>query len=284
MSMPEPPIISGVKHRHFDSTAEYAAWLESHSAHQLESVDSTGSFSSLYKLDKGKFSHMIYKGINMLKYGDETGLDQAQAMIDKFTEELTVPAKQWSHSMAGSHPDVPAYLSGEPENMWNLTYVPSDRSPLRVWVGLTGTWSVSDDQLLKRGIALAAFALALVNKRPVYITPYVNGHNYGDHGRKQAHSIVSWDISTSPVVLSQLMSNLSRPEISRYVGLPTTRLSDTRIPYEIPFASLRREHIEHILGPDDLFVPPIQSSDPLLNDPIKWVKEQLAKYGDEDAE
>lgn len=280
----EPQIINGVKHRHFESTAEYVLWLESHSKSDLINADCTDSFYRHERLDTSEYSHMIFAGIDMLKRGNEAGLDQTQAMVDKFTEELAVSSPVWVRDIAGYHPDVPAYLAGEPESMWNIDYIQSDRSPLRVWIGLTGTWSVSDDQLLERGIALAAFALALVNKRPVYITPYVNGHTYGDRGRSVQHSIVSWDIQTSPVVLSQLMANLSRPEISRYTGLPTTRLNDDRVPRSIPFGYLERKHIEHILAPDDLFIPPVKSSDLLLNNPIKWVKEQLVKYGVEDDE
>jgi hypothetical protein len=146
---------------------------------------------------------------------------------------------------------------------------------LRVWIGIHASWQVPDETIRRRGVALAAFAMALVNKRPVYLTPYWNIHDYGAN----SHGIVSFDLKTSPLVLSALLACLTRSEVTRYVGVPLSWIDKSDVPDSCPFASITRENLSQHMGPDDLFLPPLVAGDELCNDPIGWVKKQLEIYG-----
>jgi hypothetical protein len=121
--------------------------------------------------------------------------------------------------------------------MWIQDTTTHDRSPLRVWLGVTSDWSITEDQLRRRGIALAAFAIAMSEVRPVIITCWVNrgeyasDNVYGYRRRSPAPApaslkgaLISWDIKSSPLVLAQLLASTADPLITRHVGLPACTL------------------------------------------------------------
>jgi hypothetical protein len=157
----------------------------------------------------------------------------------------------------------------------------SDRTPLRIWVGLTSSAGVTREELTKRGVTLAAFALAVSEKRPVYITPYVVNSSYRGRG---ADTFLSWDIQTSPIVLSELMGCLSSPEVTRYAGLAATYRINPGCNGQWPSIYNDERKMREVLGanPDDLYLPSIHLYDPLLADPIGWLHTNVAKYTDPD--
>lgn len=254
------------EHKHFTSSSAFADWMRRTPPAYHEGHGFTAAAD-------------VAKGIHTLTHGDLTNLDQAQALIDQFNENIEVPTYTRQLSMAGGFPDVPSYLSGQPEHMWSLIPDTSDRTPLHIYVGLTSSAGVPHDALIKRGCTLAAFALALSNKRPVFITPYVNLGGYG-FSHTPDNALISWDITTSPLVLSELMGCLSDPHVTRHAGIAACyRLNPrTNGDWHSDYDNSQRMRQHLGAAPDDLYLPSIHLFDPLLANPIGWIKDNLAKY------
>jgi len=141
---------------------------------------------------------------------------------------------------------------------------------------------IDEDDLIKRGCAIAAFAIAMSNVRPVIITPYVCLGSSRYTGRGTRNMLISWDISTQPLILSELMA-VTRPEVTRHIGIEACRQLFGPIAQDDPsfhsdsFSEAKmRVHLN--AKPDDLYLPSIHASDPILNNPVKWVNDQVNKY------
>lgn len=234
----------------------------------------------LYCYDYEHPATVAKRAFDLMARGDESHVHDARALLKQLNERVESPHFVWEHSIAGAFPDVPAYLAGEPEHMWHRTPKPDDRSPLRIWVGLTSTWNIPNYLLRKRGIALAALAMALSEVRPVIVTPF---YQLNLLGNSKSQGIISWDLSTSPIVLSELLPSLSDPLLSRYMTRTATFIVNPELQQEPAgyFGSTKPTDLIYY-KPDDLYLPVIHASDPLLTDPVAWVKTQLAKYDQQD--
>jgi hypothetical protein len=161
------------------------------------------------------------QGLELLDKGSEKHVPEARKLLSKLMLQVETPTKVWRHDVVGYFPDVPTALAGDPEAMWIQDTTTHDRSPLRVWLGVTSDWSITEDQLRRRGIALAAFAIAMSEVRPVIITCWVNRGEYAYGQRSPAAlkgALISWDIKSSPLVLAQLLASTADPLITRHVG------------------------------------------------------------------
>lgn len=267
------------KHMHFAGATSFMMWLE-------ERRKINGKMRSFGYGEEGRSD----EGIDILLNGDETHVEEAQKLVETLALSIETPRNTWHKDVWGVMPDVPAYLAGDPMNMWNVHKVSEDRAPIRVFVGLTSSAMIGDEDLIKRGVALAAFAIAMANVRPVVITPFItlgsSSYEYRRRGKKDddttRNMLISWDISTQPLVLSEVMS-LTRPEVTRYVGIEACRQLFGPIAADDPsfhhdsFSEVKmREHLG--AQPNDLYLPVIHASDPILDDPVKWVNDTVAKY------
>lgn len=144
----------------FESPEEFADYAGTQAI-----VDSYDNYSG------GWAGETIASGVKSLKEGDTTNLEAAQKILDQMDTQGIVsefmPTLQ--SSVVGYFPDVSAYIQGLPQQMITLEYdeVPSPTSPLNVYVETSVSEGVSKDTLLKRGIAVLAFVLAMEAIRPV---------------------------------------------------------------------------------------------------------------------
>lgn len=264
------------RYRHFTSSRAFADWLDSTIKQERAAGRRVHTFN-----DWSGESGTLDQGVKTLKDGNTRHVAQAEALLNKFDEQINVEAFQWGHDLAGAFPDVPAMLASDPESMWVQQPIMSDRTPLRVWIGLTSSAGIGERELITRGCVLAAFALAVSHKRPVILSPYVNlgSHRYG--GREGA--LISWDISTQPFVMSELLGCTSEPSVTRYAGITACYLLNPGVTGawhpDYDNETRMREHLG--AREDDLYLPSIHLYDPLLFDPIGWLKINIAKYTEE---
>ena len=259
---------------HFGSTSELADWIKTLTP------------------KPGGFFFQSDSGLRTLREGSTTYLPQAQKLIDRFNEEIPTLRRVWQPSIAGFFPNVPAYLTGEPESMWHMANDESDKAPIRVWVGVTSSASITNDDLIERGAALSAFAMALSERRPVLISPYWTLGNGGANPHSMTGgefgNVVSWDMQSSPIVLSEVIPCLSDPNIIRYLGLDAGYSLDRRIPRVGPWFpnELNEQWMRECLGAadDDVWLPAIFSRSGLISNPIEWIKQQIAKHIGEEGE
>jgi hypothetical protein len=275
--------------KHFTSPREYARWLRTHDV-------GIGNLGAYAYYDHGpQMNARSLQGLDLLDKGSEKHVPEARKLLSKLMLQVETPTKVWRHDVVGYFPDVPTALAGDPEAMWIQDTTTYDRSPLRVWLGVTSDWSITEDQLRRRGIALAAFAIAMSEVRPVIITCWVNRGEYIYSQRSRVGdekgALISWDIKSSPLVLAQLLASTADPRITRHVGIPACTLLNPELTHPgAPFHPYQyaRNHtgMRTALGcaPDDLYLPMIERDDPLLSDPVGWVRTNVAHYSNTDQE
>lgn len=258
--------------KHFNSSTEFHTWVMP----DIDKLPYTAYF--------GDNRREAVEGAQLLVNGDNTYVARARQLLDNFQERIESIHYKWEHQISGAFPDVPAYCAGQPDSMWYREQTTSDQTPLRVWVNISSSWDVTEDQLRSRGVALAAFAIALSEKRPVYITPWIQRGELTTYG-----SVISWDLHTSPLVLSELLPCLSDVDITRHLSLPACSklnpmLTNHSAPWH-PDDGNEQKMRKHLGCADaDIYLPGIKSYDPMLNDPIAWLKTNIAKHGQEETE
>jgi hypothetical protein len=259
-----------VNHFHFASPNRFLDWVtEMERPTNGRSVILNSRFASPSQVENGK---------RVLREGDTSNLPAAQKLIDRFNEDISSLRRVWQPSIAGFFPNVPAFLMGEPESMWRVDTEDSDTAPIRVWVGLGSSGAITSDQLIKRGAALSAFALALSERRPVFITPYWDlGHRLNDRG-----TLISFDLQASPVVLSEVIAALTNPDFGRYLALHAAFLVDPSTPASGPWfpGALDEKWMRGCLGCEDadIWLPGVMSGDKTITDPVAWIKQEIAKH------
>lgn len=271
------------KHIHFAGATSYMMWLEAQRT--------TNGILPSFDGDVGGPS--VRYGINALLNGDEKHCSQAKALVDQITQHVEVPRTEWKRNVYGYFPDVTAYMRDEPECMWMPHTIKEEHTPLRIYFGLTSSAMIEESTLVKRGCALAAFAIAMANVRPITIVPFVTlgSTEYisrrGETRAAPRNMLISWEISTQPLIMSELMS-VTLPEVTRYVGIEACRqmfgsiASDDCSFHKDSFSeSKMRLHLG--AKPDDLYLPCVYGLDPLVNDPITWVNTQIERYTTGDA-
>lgn len=256
------------KYDHFTGATSYMMWLR-------EKRIQNGPMRSFSGQLDGE---EVREGERILLDGDETYVTKAQSIVDQLTLEISTPKRERTKKVYGNYPNVAAYVRGEPRNMWHTRKTNNTRTPIRLWVGLTSSAIIPNEQLIERGAALAAFAIAMANIRPVIITPFVCLSS----SDRRRNMLISWDISTQPIVLSEIMS-LTRPEVTRYIGIEACRHQygqeashDPGFHKDSWDEAKMRKHLN--AKPDDLYLPPIHRDDPLLDNPIKWIQDNIAKF------
>ncbi len=239
-------------HKHFENTLAYRRWV-------IEQDNKTYG--------------AVNTGLELLQRPNENHVDAARALLNKFGESIEVQQQVWTHNVAGFFPDVPAYLAGDPEHMFTREYIHSDQTPLRVWVGVSVMGWITDQQIIERGVCIAAFALAMIPKRPVIISPFVDLGSRTIEG-----AIISWDITTEPLVIAELMTSLANPAVTRSLGLHACRLLNPRVTGSIDPDVHHEERCRARLNaqPQDLWLMP----DKYPDDSIAWIKEHVAKYAE----
>lgn len=295
-------------HLHFNSASELADWF-------MQKRDENGPLNG-YHPHRSDAHATALIGVKDMREGTLENLDKAQSIVDQVTMSVDTSHQAWQLDIQGAFPDVPAALSGVPENMWNQIPDLSDKTPLVVWVGLTSQGNVEQETLIQRGATLAAFVLAMSNVRPVIVRPFVaiGGSIYGSmpsyRSRRRRYTpepsgnaqpdanpnslpnggdddravIISWDIQTSPMVLAELMT-IARPQVTRYFGIEVCQqafgkvaTNDTKFhPYSFTEAKMR-EAIGVL--PGELYLPQITSIDPMVTNPVQWVQTNVARFSE----
>lgn len=262
-------------HKHFSSLQAYQYFLDKEVNYSYQAAD---------RPDRERHTHSdfyngtIDAGIKVITAGDNELGERAAQLASKLLVQLPRVHQHWETNVVGMFPNVPAYLAGVPDTMYTLAPEESERSPVRVWIGVTSSAVIAPAMLADRGAALTAFAIALSELRSVTLTPYVCTSN----SSRPDGAYISWDISTSPLVHSLIAANLARPDVIRGAGLGATAHLLKQYAGQFPTHSFHEAQCRNILGcaTDDIWLPPIHVDDPLLKEPVKWITAHIAKLSD----
>jgi hypothetical protein len=240
------------------------------------------------------------------KEGDESLVEEATKLLDKFDLSSETVRRQYVPSVAGAFPVVADYLAGMPECMRRMQDVDGTTNPIRIVVNMTSSGGVRDEQLLQRGVTILAFVMAVAQSRPIELQAFTGVSGARNPGGED-YCFPITRIETAPLDLATAAWAFVRNTFARHFsyGFAQT-ISDgkgfpmheeakyVRSSYggwpqlskgevfsgryglkdgELTAYDLRmREILE--LSETDVYVPEITTGDD-FSDPIKWIKDRL---------
>lgn len=267
---------TSVRRRHFPSISQFASYIENNGKAPTEHTE--GIYS------EGYYS----KGLKLFRLGDPDMVPQARDLMKKVSAKLPTVTRQWELKMAGAFPSVPDYLAGNPENMYTFPANPDDNAPVRIWVNVLPSGGCSSKQLLMRGVVIVALVALLQQRRnQVRVTAYADqpcSEHYDRHTGQYVKPgvIVACDLPTMPISLSRLCTALGHPYVVQGLFYRATEITDSHVNggwlrgheptygYDEP-----KVRIDLGASPDDVILPALHLADPMLNDPLGFVKREL---------
>lgn len=234
----------------------------------------------------------VTSSVDMLVAGDQSQVEAAKRMSDKFDIRIETHGQALGQGVAGFYPCVPEYLGGAPESMYCMVDSETQMSPLKIIVDSTSSSGVGSEMLRKRGITILAATMALSAMRPVSLEVVCTLDVKPElrSGGKNFSSI-RVPINSAPLDLGSACYALCHPGFARRIcyglvrnlfggpliwpKLPDVDMHDTRS-QKTTIATLKE------IGEDPeqcLFIPAISLKDELVDEPEKWISKTLAKYG-----
>jgi len=214
--------------------------------------------------------------------GDERLAGRAKTLTDSLGIELEMPSPHWLPAVAGAFPNVPAFLAGEHEAMMLLTDEDDDRTPVRIWVSTSSSYDVTSQELERRGSAILALVMLLIQTRPVELYVYHEGDGE-DCQNSWATAIVK--VNTAPLHLGQAAFMLCSQGFGR--GLMYHFPANTegmgyhgRWMFGVHDSAKREAIARELLGAkkSDLIIPGAYSGDRSTRDPEGWLRDHVAKF------
>lgn len=237
--------------------------------------------------------------------GDRSIVAQCMTDVDAFTLGATEETRpQWESSVAGSRVDVPSFIAGSPACMKRRAKRATDTRHVAIYVSTSCGANIPASVMLKRGAAILGL-LETLQASGVAVDLFVVDDMQGARSEDRVNPSVlheakrhgTWDLSwngdhvqvirveSRPLDLSVAGFALAHPAFARNVALAvgapfgfSGQWSETymRTRYDAP---AYRKAMARTLGmsPSDLFVPPVDNRDTVVQDPARWMRECLAQ-------
>jgi len=195
--------------------------------------------------------------------------------------------------VAGGVPNVPAYLTGQPLAMRRRARVQSEQAPLAIVVDLASSGGIEAKHLERRGAAVLAIVRLLSAIRPISLHAVVAALPMGT-GYRQIHeygaSCVAVRIETAPLDLARAAHILGAVSTARQIcySIVTHSVGTTARTCSLAWAydsvdkyrARGAELWKQALQLDDiLFIAPAFLNDAAIDNPERFVRDMLAKYG-----
>lgn len=225
-------------------------------------------------------SHKLRNG------GDGKLANKAREYLDNFNMDIHTERPVHISSPYGGRFVIPEAILGWPEPARRLVRRLEDAAPLTVYFSNTCSGGIDVNLMLKRGMAIMAFVMAMSYIRPVKVV------YFSELGGKDAEkwTNVTFEVPTAPMSLSEAaycMGSMSLTRGAAYaIGQQSgngyhgqwadhyTRLGgDKNSPAYKEF--LRKAFNARA---DDVIIGSVYLDDPLIKDPLKWLKTTLKQY------
>lgn len=232
--------------------------------------------------------------IRKTRTGDVSRVGAAEKLLSKIEPELNRDSVSWHNSVAGAYPDVAAFLANDPECMRRRLVTEDDRSPLRVWVDVASSASISWEDLLPRGIAALALVMQLIRSgRAVELWTFCSLH-----GREGGQTVPCVQMCTTPIDIASVSYCLTAQGFSRGICYAAGRqfngfngswgrnyINQGTLAERLAGA---RKTLEGLVAPQDIILPAPYEDDKhdsgdaglIFRDPVRWVLE-ACKRADE---
>jgi hypothetical protein len=202
--------------------------------------------------------------------GDESLVARADALLTKIEDQIPV-SKGWRNvdDVVGAIPNVPAFLAGHPQHMRRRERTVTESAPITIFMNLTSSMGISPDKILQRGITLLALVRLLVEHRSVELWV----------GTCLGRTAAMWKIDTAPMDLARAAFHICDPSMSRLFGYATCEmLVNEHIGGGAPTQALF-DLMSRTAGWNDvMMIPYIHLDDPMVANPVGWLKRVMSKY------
>lgn len=219
------------------------------------------------------------------KTGDAAQVPAAEKLLNKIEADVSREMFTWQNSVVGAFPDVPAFLANDPECMRRRVQTEDERSPLRVWVDVSSSCSITHAELLPRGIAALALTMQLVRSgRAVELWTFTSLH-----GVQGGQSVICAKMPTMPVDMATIAYCLTSQGFSRGVcygmarqvnrfngGWSKNYLKEGTLVQRVAAA---RRTLQGLVADQDIILPAPHYNDRndqgdaglIFRDPVAWV-------------
>lgn len=205
-----------------------------------------------------------------------------------FTTGLPMPETHY----AGSRPNIGAYLSGRPKNMYRRVAGENSSisTPINIYININLSGDLGETTMATKGTAIAALALALNTTRPVtvYTVKPLIDHNFGTPAIismvKLNDNIINMDR------FDFAMTNMKYHRDISWTSVAHIASEETKIPPHMhsgwPFNKNvdTKEYDDCVKAAigctnNDIFIPGSASyNQNLISDPIKWIKQKIQEH------
>src|SRR5678816_328777 len=216
-------------------------------------------------------------------HGDLSAAATSDAFMAKFEAlNLVSTGFETRDDVVGAVPNIGAFLTGSPMNMRLRRRTLREAAPLAIVCDLTTSAAIDADAMSRRGSVILAAARILSATRPVELWAFVGlGHKSG------GAVFAGHRIETSPIDLARAAPVFADHLWARNVGYATCDQpehggANGAWPYN--GSSLKTEEFEQVMRlalphlADTLAIPSLHSSDELLTQPERWLRNVLTKY------
>lgn len=210
--------------------------------------------------------------------GDESLVEASDRFLSEIEDQMPV-SRAWRSvdDVVGAVPNVPAFLAGHPQHMRRRERTTRDSAPLSIYMDLTSSASIDAKVVGRRAVVLLALARLLVEHRAVTLWAGVSQ----DVGR--GAGTVAWRIDTVPLDLARAAYQIGATAMARRFGYGINHAlngSSGHWAFRSPELAARtgQQRMRSLLGSDVLYVQHIHGTDPLLRDPVAWLRKTMSQY------
>lgn len=210
--------------------------------------------------------------------GDNSMVEASEKFLASLEDQVPM-SRGWKNveDVVGAIPNIPAFLAGHPQHMRRRQRAARDNAPLTIYMDLTSSAAINSNKLTKRGVVLLALVRMLVEHRAVELWVGISKGKCGCSGT------VAWKIDTTPLDLSRSSYHIGATAMSRVFGYGVDDdMHQTGGGW--PFGSFEshrtaKARLQEAMGAGDmLYIPPIYLTDPLIDDPVGWLKGKMKEY------
>ena len=231
------------------------------------------------------------KALDKLQNGDDKLTKEASKIIDQMNDDniLSLGRSIITSEIVGFMPNVPAVLAGIPNNMFAKSPIETEDklAPLSIYIDTSVSAAISNDEILKRGVSVLAFVMAMHTVRPIdlYVT---STWSFGKNSGTGCNVV---KITTAPLDLARATWILTAKEYVRRFSFAVSKyicdaydFTDAMPPgwhdysYCGPHweACLRKllniNPHDVVIGGGSIF------NDSMRSDPVSWVREMIKDH------
>ena len=207
---------------------------------------------------------------------------QARKLLDKIdTQTHGRKRRAWDNAVSGERVNVGAALAGHPQAMRRRVKVVHERAPLRVFVEVSVSGSVTVEELEKRGAVVAALAVRLAEIRPVQLWAcWLSAPRHDDTAPRYGGAV---RLETSPLSMATAIAVLAKPQFTRGLRFAALHKMQARSAWDTVYSAYREQNRAQVMRqafgmePQDIYVPggSFDESPEWMRDPVAWVNSYL---------